>query len=143
MPLNAYSEKEMSAFERFERGSEFYAIKWYIKAVEEWKLAAELGSVSAKYSLGCCYQKNLGVEKFSDDQKRLRVAATWWVKAASEGDERAERALITLPEAIVGGVVHNGVAGMEKTASEQAAIEPFSTARLPRRRPHYSRPSAG
>lgn len=52
--------------------------------------AAESGDVSGQFSLGCCYEQGIGVEK------DLKKAVHWYTRAAIGGDSEAELAVARL-----------------------------------------------
>ena len=71
--------KKRSAEELLRRGDEYYESQDWVKAVECYRQAVELGNVAAQSKLGLCYANGNGVEKDENE------AVKWWHKAAEQG----------------------------------------------------------
>ena len=77
-----------NASAQFELGKRYYSEKIYPGAVKCFRQAAEQGHAEAQYNLGVCYANGCGMPK------DLQQAIYWYTKAAEQGNEDAQKALM-------------------------------------------------
>lgn len=74
----------MSAEELYRKGNEYYDNEDYVKAVDCYQRAADMGYASAQNDLGYCYDHGKGVEE------NKRIAVIWYRKAAEQNNRSGQ-----------------------------------------------------
>ena len=111
-----------------QKAKAFYEKKDYVQALEQYRIAADLGSADAQYMTGRCYAEGLGVEKNGVE------AVKWFQKAAAQRHADAQYEL--------GNSYQNGI-GLEKDPAmavkwyRKAAEQGQENARLALETPHF------